>query len=157
TGAADTGLETLLTLLHLQGVAADREQIKHRLGATTLGAPEILRCARDLGLKARAFRTSFSRLAGTPLPCIAQLRDGRFMILAKAGEDKVLVQLPRERPTLMTRSELAEIWDGGLILMARRAGLADLTRRFDITWFLGAIRKYKRLLGEVLIASFFLQ
>src|ERR1700747_1820515 len=41
--------------------------------------------------------------------------------------------------------------------MTRRAGLADLTRRFDITWFLGAIRKYKRLLGEVLLASFFLQ
>jgi subfamily B ATP-binding cassette protein HlyB/CyaB len=44
-----------------------------------------------------------------------------------------------------------------LILMTRRAGLADLGRRFDITWFLGAINKYRRLLGEVLLASFFLQ
>ena len=50
----------------------------------------------------------------------------------------------------MTRGELEEIWDGGLILMARRAGLSDLTRRFDISWFLSAIGKYKRLLGEVL-------
>jgi subfamily B ATP-binding cassette protein HlyB/CyaB len=41
--------------------------------------------------------------------------------------------------------------------MTRRAGLADLGRRFDITWFLGAINKYRRLLGEVLLASFFLQ
>ena len=41
--------------------------------------------------------------------------------------------------------------------MTRRAGLADLSRRFDITWFLGAIHKYRRLLGEVLVASFFLQ
>ena len=156
--AADSGLETLLTLLHLQGVAADREQIKHRLGTATPGAAEMLRCARDLGLKARAYRTGFSRLAKTPLPGIAVLRDGTFMIIAKASEEKVLVQSPGDRrPTLMTRGELAEIWDGGLILMARRAGLTDLTRRFDITWFLGAIRKYKRLLGEVLLASFFLQ
>ncbi len=156
--AADSGLETLLTLLHLQGVAADREQIKHRLGTATPGAAEMLRCARDLGLKARAYRTGFSRLAKTPLPGIALLRDGTFMIIAKASEEKVLVQSPGDRrPTLMTRGELAEIWDGGLILMARRAGLTDLTRRFDITWFLGAIRKYKRLLGEVLLASFFLQ
>ena len=110
------------------------------------------------GLKARAYRTDFSRLAKTPLPGIAVLRDGTFMIIAKASEEKVLVQSPGDRrPTLMTRGELAEIWDGGLILMARRAGLTDLTRRFDITWFLGAIRKYKRLLGEVLLASFFLQ
>jgi len=41
--------------------------------------------------------------------------------------------------------------------MTRRAGLIDLSRRFDITWFLGAIHKYRRLLGEVLVASFFLQ
>jgi ATP-binding cassette, subfamily B, bacterial HlyB/CyaB len=155
---ADSGLEALVTLLHLQGVAADREQIKHRLGTATIGAPEILRCAKDLGLKARAYRTSFARLAKTPLPGIALLRDGSFMVIAKASEEKVLAQSPGDRrPMLMTRGELTEIWDGGLILMARRAGLTDLTRRFDITWFLGAIRKYKRLLGEVLLASFFLQ
>src|SRR4029077_17978474 len=49
------------------------------------------------------------------------------------------------------------IWDRRLILMARRASLLDLTRRFDITWFLGALHKYRRLLSEVLLASFFLQ
>ena len=35
--------------------------------------------------------------------------------------------------------------------------MSDLSRRFDITWFLGAIHKYRHLLGEVLVASFFLQ
>ena len=156
-GAA-SGLEALLTLLHLQGVAADRDQISHRLGTSTLGAPEILRCARDLGLKARTLRTSWPRLAKTPLPGIAVLRDGTFMVIAKASDEKVLVQSPQTgRPELMTRDELARVWDGGLILMARRAGLSDLTRRFDVTWFLGAIQKYRRLLGEVLVASFFLQ
>src|SRR5262249_55581057 len=42
-------------------------------------------------------------------------------------------------------------------MMSRRAGLAELSRRFDITWFVGAIHKYRRILGEVLVASFFLQ
>src|SRR6478735_5520079 len=41
--------------------------------------------------------------------------------------------------------------------MTRRAGLSDLSRRFDISWFVGAVHKYRRLLGEVLVASFFLQ
>src|SRR3974377_1661538 len=49
------------------------------------------------------------------------------------------------------------MWDGRLVLMTSRAGLTNLARRFDITWFLGAIHKYRRLLGEVLVASFFLQ
>ena len=147
-----------MTLLHFQGVAADREQIRHRLGTNKIGASEILRCAKDFGLKARACSTKWSRLAKTPLPAIATLRDGRFMVVAKAGDDKVLVQSPQaSRPALMSRDELLAIWDGGLILMTRRAGLSDLGRRFDITWFLGAIHKYRRLLGEVLVASFFLQ
>src|SRR5260221_7701152 len=41
--------------------------------------------------------------------------------------------------------------------MTKRAALTALARRFDITWFLGAIHKYRRLLAEVLVASFFLQ
>ena len=80
---ADPGLEALMTLLHFQGVAADREQIRHRLGMNKIGAPEMLRCAKDLGLKARAYRTDWSRLARTPLPAIAALRDGGFLVVAK--------------------------------------------------------------------------
>ena len=57
----------------------------------------------------------------------------------------------------MTREEFEAVWDRRLILMTRRAGLSDLARRFDITWFLGAIHKYRYLLSEVLLASFFLQ
>jgi ATP-binding cassette, subfamily B, bacterial HlyB/CyaB len=145
-------------LLQLRGVAADAGQIRHGLGTDKIGAPEMLRCAKELGLKTRVYRTEWSRLVKTPLPAIAALRDGRFMVVAKAAEDKVLVQPPlASRPTLMTQDEFLALWDGELILMARRAGLADLTRRFDITWFLGAIHKYRYLLSEVLIVSFFLQ
>jgi ATP-binding cassette, subfamily B, bacterial HlyB/CyaB len=154
----DSGLEALVIVLHLQGVAADAEQIRHRLGTDKIGAPEILRCARDLGLKARAYHSDWARLVRTPLPAIATLREGGFMVIAKAAEEKVLVQSPQESgPALMTRAELLAVWDGGLILMTRRAGLSDITRRFDITWFLGAIHKYRHLLSEVLVASFFLQ
>ena len=74
--STDPGLEAFVTLLHLQGVAADAGQIRHRLGTDKIGAAEMLRCARDLGLKARAYRTDWSRLGGTPLPAIAFLRDG---------------------------------------------------------------------------------
>ena len=154
----DPGLEALVTLLHLQGVAADAGQIRHRLGTDKIGAADMLRCARELGLKARAYRTDWARLASTPLPAIASLRDGGFLLVAKTDGNKILVHSPQEsRPALMTRDQLASIWDGGLILMTRRAGLSDIARRFDITWFLAAIQKYQRLLSEVLIGSFFLQ
>jgi subfamily B ATP-binding cassette protein HlyB/CyaB len=157
-GSNDPGLAALVTLLHLQGVAADAGQIAHRLGTNKIGAPEMLRCARDLGLKARAYRTDWSRLSSTQLPAIACLSDGGFLLVGKAGRDKVLVQSPLEpRPALMTREEFEAVWDSRLIAMTRRAGLSDIARRFDISWFLGAIHKYRYLLSEVLLASFFLQ
>ena len=86
------------------------------------------------------------------------MRDGGFLLLGKVSEDKILVQAPdSQRPALMTRAELEAAWDGRLVLMTRRARLTDLGRRFDVTWFLGAIQKYRGLFSEVLIASFFLQ
>jgi subfamily B ATP-binding cassette protein HlyB/CyaB len=154
----DPGLAALVMLVRCHGIGVDSAQIRHRCGTATVGITEMLRCAKELGLKARASATKWERLPSTPLPAIAALRDGGFLILGKAGEDKVLIQKPTSpRPEAMTRAQFEAVWDGRLILMARRANLSDLTRRFDITWSLGAIYKYRHLLAEVLVASFFLQ
>jgi subfamily B ATP-binding cassette protein HlyB/CyaB len=154
----DCGLGALVMLLRFQGIGIDPEQIRHRFAVSVIGVPEMLRCAKAIGLKARVVTTKWERLANTPLPGIASLRDGSFLLIGKASEDKIIVQAPySQRPSVMTRAEFEAVWSGRLILMTKRAALADLARRFDITWFLGAINKYRHLLSEVLIASFFLQ
>ncbi len=154
---AESGLAALVLLLRFQGVGADSEQIRHHFG-DNLGVAEMLRCAKQFGLKARVYHSRWQRLTTTPLPGIAVLRDGGFLLLGKASEDQVLVQNPSlPRPMLMSRAEFEAVWDGRLVLMTRRVGLTDLSRRFDIGWFIGAIHKYRYLLGEVLAASLFLQ
>jgi ATP-binding cassette, subfamily B, bacterial HlyB/CyaB len=154
---AESGIAALVLLLRFQGIGASAEQIRHHFGDGA-GVPEMLRCAREFGLKARVYRSTWQRLPATPLPGIAVLRDGRFLVVGKAGEDQILVQDPSlPRPVLMSRAEFESVWDGRLVLMTRRAGLTELTRRFDISWFLGAVHKYRYLLGEVLVASLFLQ
>ncbi len=154
----DPGLDILVLLLRFHGIAVDPQQLRHRFGPGQIGVAEMLRCSKELGLKSRLYETQWERLARTPLPGIAVLRDGTFLLLAKVNEHKALVQKPSEpRPALLTRDQLNEIWTGQLLLMSRRVGLSDLSRRFDISWFLGAIQKYRYLLGKVVIASFFLQ
>jgi subfamily B ATP-binding cassette protein HlyB/CyaB len=144
-------------LLRFHQIAADPAQIQHQFGST-FGAAEILRCARTLKLKARAIDTRWERLASTPLPAIAQCRDGEFVVLARIVDDKVLIQDPAVgRPELIERAAFEARWSGRLILIARRASLGDLTRHFDISWFVHSIFKYRRILTEVLVASFFLQ
>jgi ATP-binding cassette, subfamily B, bacterial HlyB/CyaB len=155
---ADPGLTALVMLLRFHGVGVDPEQLRHRLGKDVVGVSDMVRCAKELGLKVRLYRTTWERLATTPLPGIAALKDGNFLFIGKVSEDKAIVQSPlSSRPEVMARSDLAKIWDGQIVLMTRRAGLLDLSRRFDISWFLGAIHKYRRHLAEVLVASFFLQ
>src|SRR6516164_11302551 len=154
---AESGLAALVLLLRFHGVGADSEQIRHRFG-DGIAVPEMVRCAKEFGLKARAYRSSWQRLSKTPLPGIAVLRDGRYLILGKASDRRILVQDPMSpRPTMMSREEFEAVWDGHLVLMTSRAGLTDLTRRFDVSWFFAAIHKYRYLLCEVLVASFFLQ
>jgi len=157
-GPNDPGLTALVMLLRFHGVGADPAQIRHQCGTAAIGTSDMIRCAREFGLKARELKTSWGRLANTPLPAIAGLKDGGFLLLGKFGGDKVVVQSTKTpRPELMTRDDFDAVWDGRIVLMTRRANLVDLASRFDITWFIGAIHKYRHQLVEVLVASFFLQ
>lgn len=153
-----TNVEALVLLLRFQEIAADAAQLRHQYPVARFGSEEFLRCARDLRLRARAIATDWSRLAKTPLPALAEGRDGEFIVLAQVNGDKALIQDPKVgRPQLVGREEFEARWSGRLVLITRRASLSDLARKFDITWFLQAMHKYRYLLVEVLVASFFLQ
>ena len=95
----DPGVTALVMLLRFHGVGADPAQILHRFGPR-IGVPEMLRCAKELGLRARAVKSESQRLAGTALPGIAVMRDGGFLLLAKVSKDKVLVQRPAQVSSL---------------------------------------------------------
>jgi subfamily B ATP-binding cassette protein HlyB/CyaB len=154
----DSGLRCLVLLLRFHGVPSDSAQIQHRFGIASIGVTEMLRCAKEFKLRARALKAKWKQLGKLPLPAIAERRDGTFLILAKVTQDRALVQTASAgAPELMSREDFETIWSGRLVLMARRASLGELARRFDFTWFLQAMGKYRRLLAEVFIASFFLQ
>jgi subfamily B ATP-binding cassette protein HlyB/CyaB len=166
----DTGLQCLALIARLHGVLADPAQLAHRHvpGGGGAGVPELLLAAKSLGLRAKAATLTAQRLAATPLPAIAQDRQGGFFLLAgiqpcAAGDGdgaggRVLIHDPAlERPQVITLEALAARWSGTLILVASRASLAAELSRFDFSWFVPALVKYRRLLGEVLVASLFIQ
>jgi subfamily B ATP-binding cassette protein HlyB/CyaB len=156
----DTGLMCLVLMLRFVGVPADPAQLRHRFGnlAERISPTDILRTARELGLKSRVVKSHWPRLSKSPLPAIAATKEGGFFILAKVAEDKALIHDPIEnRPVTMSRAELEASWNGKLIFVAKRASLAEAVRKFDLAWFVPAILKYKRILVEVLVASFALQ
>jgi subfamily B ATP-binding cassette protein HlyB/CyaB len=153
----DTGLAVFVLILQFYEIPVDRKQLAHQYG-NRMGVTEMMRCAKDMKLKARIIQSDWDRLAKTPLPAIAELKDGSFLILGKTSDDKALIHnLGTGRPKAISRQEFESLWSGKLVLLTRRASLSELVRHFDITWFLQAMYKYRHLLIEVFVASFFLQ
>jgi subfamily B ATP-binding cassette protein HlyB/CyaB len=158
----DPGLVCLAALLRYHGLPADPTTLAHQLGAGDERATrdDLVRLARRQGLKARAVEgRGWTQLAKAPLPAIVRRADGDgYVILAKIAEDKALIQDGRTmRPEAISRQDFEALWDGSLILLTRRASLGDFSQKFGIGWFVAAMHKYRRLLGEVLVASFILQ
>ena len=158
--AVDSGLACLIMLSRLHGLPADAGQLRHQFGRSgeAFNDSDILRAAKSLGLKARVINSDWSRLQNTKLPAIAIHKEGHYFIIGKITEDKVLIQDPTAQgPLEYSQDEFMQIWAEELILITRRAGILSEIKKFDFSWFIPAILKYKKLLGEVLLASFFLQ
>ena len=156
----DTGLLCLLMVARFHDLPADGGQIQHQFGQSgkVPAAQEWLRAAKHIGFRVGLVTARWEELATTPLPAIVQRIDGRYVVLAKVQDDKVLIHDPLEaRSLVQSREMFVTNWSGRLLLCAKRAGLRAQDLAFDITWFIPAVFKYRRLLGEVLLASFFLQ
>lgn len=159
-------LAALCTLARFHQIAADPEALSYRLGLTPserLTGNDLLRAAALLGLKAKRSTTTPDRLQHTPLPALAVLRDAagaeRYAVLAKCDGKRVLVQDPAAgaAPQIQSIEAFAEIWSGQLILVTSRAALVGALAKFDFSWFVPSLVKYRKLLGEVLLISFMLQ
>lgn len=156
----DSGLLCLLIIARFHGVPADGDQLHHQFGKTgqVLSETNLLRAAKHLGFKTARIRSEWKELRNTPLPALAKRLDGRYVVVAKAEAEKILVQDPLgERPLVIAKSDFEATWSAELVLITKRASLRPQDLTFDFTWFIPALVKYRRLLGEVLLASFFLQ
>ena len=156
TFAEDPGLAGLVLIARFHSIAADAGQLRHAAGikSGSFDDRELLLAARSLGLKARKVKVSSERLSKTPFPALGLDKDGRHFILAGCNADKALVvEAGRTSPTTTTPSEVMARCDGELLLFASRASLAGELARFDFSWFIPAVVKYRRLLLEVLLVQ----
>ena len=147
-----------MAIAALHGVATDAAQLRHAHGEGPFDRATLLIAARGLGLHARTVRQDPARLVRAPLPAIACDADGRHFIVARLGADgRVLVQRAGEPPTLWTLEQLQAVWTGELVYVTSKASWSGALARFDFSWFIPAIVKYRRILAEVLLVSLVLQ
>lgn len=160
----------LLAMAALHGIAADEAQLRHQHGREPFDLQRLLLAAQQLGLNARAVRQDPRRLARAPLPAVARDAAGRFFVVARIegaaalpagtelpGSTRVLIQRAGEPPAVIALEELLRTWTGELILFTSKASFSGQMAKFDFTWFIPAVVKYRRLLAEILLISLVLQ
>lgn len=166
--AAVPTLHALCAIAQIHCIAADPVTLAHQLGCNPdedADATMLLRAAQHLGLKAKRSSPSIERLATTPLPALAQMRSDegrmRWVILAQCNGQRVLLHDPGSAQAapaaIVPLEDFARQWSGELILLTSRASLAGALAKFDFSWFVPSLVKYRRLLGEVLAISLMLQ
>ena len=170
-----SSLQALCLIARLHHVAADPATLTHQLGWSASHRPDIndlLLAAKHIGLKAKRSRTRADRLNLAALPALAVLHaedsnhPPRIVVLAQCDGQRVLFQDPAgsgpaqtngARPTIEPLEVFATRWTGELILITSRASLAGELAKFDFSWFIPSLVKYRRLFGEVMLISLFLQ
>ncbi len=171
--ALRSGLAALGLLARLHHVSLDANTLGHQLNippSRDATAQELLLAAKHVGLKAKLTTCAADRLHLQPLPALAVMRssnsDGqsnhtRYVLIAQCDGQRLLMQDPSAegggRPTIEPIEVFAPQWTGQLILVTSRASLAGELAKFDFSWFIPSLVKYRKLLSEVLLISLFLQ
>jgi len=157
TQKPDTGLICLVRLLQFHKIPADLSQLQHALSLSgPAPAQDIVRLAIKMGVKSKIVNLSLEKLPNLPLPAIIGLKNGEFAILGAIQGDVALIHEAASAPDKIDMAALKERFDGQVILMTTRADFSK-PGKFDLSWFIPVLMKYRALLGEVLVASFLLQ
>ncbi|GAB3357404.1 type I secretion system permease/ATPase [Lysobacter tyrosinilyticus] len=149
-----------MLLAQFHGIAADAQQLAHQFGRVGEAFDEttLLLAAKHLGLKAKVVAQPAARIATANLPALALGASGDSFIVAKTNGDTVLIHdLTEKRPRAISQDEFQARYSGRLLQVASRASVLGELAKFDFSWFIPAVVKYRKLLVEVLVVSFFLQ
>lgn len=156
----DPGLELLVLIAGFHSIPAEAAQLRHNaaLQSGVFEEGDLVLAARSLGLRARAVALDVNRLDRLPLPALALDKDGHhFLILATKDQTVLVREATEATPKVQPRSTVAARSNGRVLLFTSRASLAGELARFDFSWFIPAIVKYRHLLLEVLGVSAILQ
>lgn len=157
--SSDTALEAFCLVLSFLERPADPAQLRHSLGKASarIEPQDLVRLGKALDTKVRVTRAK-QPLENYPLPAVAFIEDDEAVVLLAADQSHALLfRVGASGPEKVTRSQFDASFSGSLVLVTTRERLAGAERKFDVSWFVPALVKYRHLLRDVLFASFFIQ
>jgi subfamily B ATP-binding cassette protein HlyB/CyaB len=163
--------------LHHQHLELD--QLKHQFASydkegnpEPFGVGETLQALHTLGFDASLKKGLRENLHAAALPALMPTNDGGMMLVGKVveaadpdGTVVVVQKAGQSMPNQVTLQEFDQLFAGEWIEATPSVKLTDHNKveagisheAFGIAWFWQSLKKYKQLMGEVLLASLFVQ
>ncbi|MGI2901770.1 type I secretion system permease/ATPase [Tolypothrix sp. VBCCA 56010] len=121
----------------------------------------VVEAAEKLGFVMRRLQVSWSELRSLSFPALLQWggeqgKQGNWVVAYGVRGDRLIIANPKSSDRTcegVSQSVAETAWDGQLW----QVEVIQQQEKFNLSWFIPAVSKYKGLLGEVLLASFTLQ
>jgi ATP-binding cassette subfamily B protein len=127
---------------------------QHRTGAVSLQFCGAI--AELMGLTAQFAKVPTVAISRLQTPIMVGWQDS-FAIIYKATEKEIIVAIPEQGIQRRKPIDFVEAWgeEGEVLLLQPTKDTPK--QKFGLKWFIPAIQKHRKVLIEVLIASFFVQ
>ncbi|AJJ12164.1 type I secretion system ATPase family protein [Yersinia rohdei] len=140
-------------------LAVEVAVLAHQLGV----APEkidnmaLCRAAGWIGLRARVVSQPFARLAHLTLPILFSNGSEWYVLLALNEQGAIIHVATEGQQQQISSQELARLWRGEAILLAKAEPTAQQNTAFGFGWFIPVITKYRHQLRNIILVSLLLQ
>jgi ATP-binding cassette subfamily B protein len=122
----------------------------------SLSLPLCGAIAELMGLNSQLITLPAASLSQITPPALIRWQDG-FAILYEINSKEATIALPQRGIVKRKTNDFLESWgDRGEVLLLK-TGKNTPQERFGLSWFWPSVKKYRRVLIEVFIASFFVQ
>jgi ATP-binding cassette, subfamily B, bacterial HlyB/CyaB len=167
--ASRTELECLAKVAAHHGVDLAVERLKHSyaVGVVPVATNQLLRMAKDAGLRAQSAKLDWGALfrLGEAYPALVRLTNGNWIVVLAAGQgpdgaEAVSIFDPlaerRDEPVIVGKDRFCARWTGEVVLVKRERLAMDGRRAFGLRWFIPELLRQWRLFADVAIAAILL-
>ena len=116
----------------------------------------VVQLGEKIGLHLQQLQVSWDDLRQLSFPALLRWRQHDWIVVYGLRGNRLIIADPtnlKQTCESITRSKFEENWDGQLW----QVEVIQKQEKFNLSWFLPAVWRYRRLLGEVLLMSFTLQ